>query len=371
MSRKITKLRTSKQTADLPNIVASARNFVENFRNKYKNFDPYYIRNTDQSGFNLELYSGRTLETVGTRTVEANIQATHSATHSYTIMPQIAASGELVGPLFIILQEAGGVFGEIVQRTMFKHADIFVVCSKSGKITNGLMDEWFLRVFFPSAGHNSVLIVDSLNTYKNRQNINRLKPAGVQYQVEMLPPHTTPIAQPLDRYFFRPYKSFVRRISEYANMHHREIRLPARDNILKLQVVVYNFFRSPRFNGFLKCSFELCGYFPTRTRHVSPMEYCFGNVSEHWCILCPTKPAFVRCSWCAFYYCFEHFFLIDQFHYCKNYIEWYRVCNFLNKLDMDQYDHTDGGRSGNVNWRIFVPNMTCAKIIIIPMYYFS
>lgn len=319
VSRKITKVYTHKQVRDIPEVIKTARDFVNTFKNKYKDVDAFSIRNTDQSGFNLELLPGRTLEVKGSLSVEATVQSANSLTHSYTIMPLIAASGDLIGPLFIILQEKDGVFGDRVQNTMFKHNDLYVVCSKSGKITKAILEDWFLNVYFHTAGRNEILLVDALTSYKDREKIDQLKPSNVNYTFEMLPPHTTPFAQPLDRYFFRPYKAFTRRISEYLSFNFPEVKLHTRDTILKIQVVVYNTFRSPRFKEFLKYSWALCGYIDERMPHVSPMEYCFQDICQHRCSLCPNKSAFIRCAWCSFYFCFQHFFFADDFHYCRQY----------------------------------------------------
>jgi len=76
--------------------------------------------NSDQSGFNLEMHTGRTLAKKGVKTVSAVAQSIHALTHSYTIQPTVNANGELIGPLLLVLQEKGGQFGRTVERKMFK-----------------------------------------------------------------------------------------------------------------------------------------------------------------------------------------------------------------------------------------------------------
>lgn len=70
------------------------------------------IYNIDQSGFNPEQLSRRTLEVRGTKKVFSIIRSTHSA--QYTAQFIISASGELLKPVFMILRDVGGVFDERV-----------------------------------------------------------------------------------------------------------------------------------------------------------------------------------------------------------------------------------------------------------------
>lgn len=78
------------------------------------------VFNSDQSSFNLEMHTGRTLSFKGHQKVETIIQSTNSMTHSYTIQPIISANGSLLSPLLIILQEKDGKFGPRVESNLFK-----------------------------------------------------------------------------------------------------------------------------------------------------------------------------------------------------------------------------------------------------------
>ena len=67
--------------------------------------------NADQSGFQLEMHGGRTLDFQGVRKVEIIAQSKNSLNHSYTVLPMMSASGKLVGPLYLVLQETSGKTG--------------------------------------------------------------------------------------------------------------------------------------------------------------------------------------------------------------------------------------------------------------------
>lgn len=245
VSRKITKV-VSKKNAT-PQAAEQVQQELEQFRYNFKEAvegrDKSTIFNSDQSGFNPEMLSGRTLEVRGTHKVISVIRSQNSRTHSYTAQFMISASGELKTPLFLILQEVGGVFGERVARTMLRHEEAHVVASSSGKITKEILKEWFREIYFPNAGENSVVLLDALTTYRDREAIDREKPADQNYTVITIPAGLTGYAQPLDVYFNRPYKHFFRTISDHINFNREEIKLHVRDTIIKLHVLVHNQFR--------------------------------------------------------------------------------------------------------------------------------
>jgi len=119
-SRKITKFVTRAQIAKADDISQKARDFVKDVREAMLTVGTKHTYNCDQSGFNKELHSGRTLQVQGVKSVDRVVQSVHSTTHSYTIQPTMNADGEFLSPLLLVLQEPGGEFGPNVQRTMFK-----------------------------------------------------------------------------------------------------------------------------------------------------------------------------------------------------------------------------------------------------------
>lgn len=296
----------------------SAVDFVNSFKPYFNRIPKCNIFNTDQSGYTLELISGRTLEIKGTQKVEGVMVSGYSRTHSYTIQPMISASGDLISPLFVILQEKDGKFGINVEATMFKHKSIFVVPSTSGKITKEILKIWFENIYYPNSDFNSVLLVDSLTIYKDRNEIDKIKPSNVNYNFEIMPAGTTSLIQPLDVYFNRQYKAFVRKISDYILFEYPEIKLYSRDTILQIQTLSYNQFSSPRFKNFIKYSWYKSGYVNEKIEHITPNRFCFRGYMNI-CAIC-SKVSFIRCSWCAFNFCFRHFFIVEEYHFCENFI---------------------------------------------------
>lgn len=90
VSRKVTKTLSRKQIASLPNVQEDIQQYRNQVRILSEDFQPGQIYNTDQSGFNIELLSGRTLTTKGEKMVYSSMNQSASETHSYTIQPTIS-----------------------------------------------------------------------------------------------------------------------------------------------------------------------------------------------------------------------------------------------------------------------------------------
>lgn len=92
VSRKITKQVSRKNVIDKPIIENTVNSFVDKIRRNYSS-NPAKIFNSDQTGFQIEMYHGRTHEIKGTRQIEALVESQHSMTHSYTVMPLNSGDG--------------------------------------------------------------------------------------------------------------------------------------------------------------------------------------------------------------------------------------------------------------------------------------
>ena len=115
----------------------SAKNFVNDVKPYTTQYGTENVYNSDQSGFKLEMHSGRTLAIEVIRQVECVVQSIFSTTHSYTVQPTISADGKFQSPLYLVLKEPSGKFGPIVQETMFQPINVSVAASKSGKHMSG------------------------------------------------------------------------------------------------------------------------------------------------------------------------------------------------------------------------------------------
>jgi hypothetical protein len=96
-SRKITKFVTTHTLYDAKEIVALAKQFNEVAKGKFKDYSEDQIFNSDQSGFNFEMASKRTLSEVGEKHTSILMTSSSALTHSYTVKPMISLSADIVG----------------------------------------------------------------------------------------------------------------------------------------------------------------------------------------------------------------------------------------------------------------------------------
>jgi len=79
---------------------------------KEKNYEPHEVINFDQSRFDKELYSYRTLALKGAKQVFATMGSKNATTYSYMVMGNIDASSTVIDFLYLKSQEANGKFPE-------------------------------------------------------------------------------------------------------------------------------------------------------------------------------------------------------------------------------------------------------------------
>jgi len=214
VSRKVTKFVTKKSIKSKESLEVESNRFIENIKYYITRYGYENIYNSDQSGFQLEFHSGRSLAIQGTKKVECTAQSISAITHSYTIQPTISGDGRLLSPHFIVLKEPTGSFGPRVKETIFKENNIFVMASKSGKLTSHHFEIWLKEVYFPNVGSKSVLLLNSWTGHCPNI-IAKNKPESAKDIVFLtVPAGTTGQRQPLDVYGFRLWKNFIKYFSD-------------------------------------------------------------------------------------------------------------------------------------------------------------
>jgi hypothetical protein len=231
-----------------------SKNFVSEVRELIPKFNKIY--NTDQSGIKLEMSYGRTLTSRGEKIVEAKIQRTNATTHSFTIQPVICIDGTLCSPLLVCFFEPGGAPKKFKDE-LRSFTNLFPVSSTSGLLTSALELSWLKEQFIPNVEENSLLLVDSWTGYNQSVADEQIK-NSVTFKI--MPPKTTPSVQPLDVFFNRQIKEFIRRISDKIRRTNQDFVLSTRVNLARLISLTHTQFTSPRFSNFLKYSWYAAGY---------------------------------------------------------------------------------------------------------------
>lgn len=314
VSRRITKFVSRRTQRNREATEAAAREFVAEIQSL--GLAPSKMVNADQSGFTIEMLSARTLAIKGTRHVECAVQAVSSLTHSYTVMPIVSAEGCLAPKLFVVLKEKDGKFPDDFDRDAFPN---LVVRSHTSHImTKNLMKEWLqtclLNLEF--AG-DLLLLVDSWSSFKDHDTIQALVPDGKKLRIRNIPPGATSFIQPLDVYFFRVFKGFMKRLHNHVLACSLPFVLAQRANILRVLEVVWNQFSNPMFGPFLRYSWRKIGYIDASDEDFkTPVEVCFKRCSVGTLcqILDCSQAAFLCCSYCNNQLCFDHFVVNRHYH---------------------------------------------------------
>ena len=209
-SRRVTNIVTHREIENFDAIQKSEEQFLKEFHR----LTPYYktteIYNTDQVGIEREVRSTRTLSFQGEKSTFGAVSSKNATTHSYMIQPTISLEGELIGAMYLCLQEPKGKMGDTVKKNLFEPTNVVITCSTSGKLTSSLVLYWRDHCLAPSIGHNSLLLSDSWSAQNDNKIYSDLKSIGKDVKRIMIPQHTTPDIQPLDKFFNRQMKFFTK-----------------------------------------------------------------------------------------------------------------------------------------------------------------
>lgn len=318
VSRKITKFVSKSTLQNADEICATAISFVEKVKIKIPFFHYDNVLNTDQSGFNYLLKSNRMLAIKGEKTTVAKTESKNKMTHSYTIQPIITLSGKLMSPLYICLQEIGGRFGPIVERNVQalhqKCENVYVTCSRSGKLNKILVRDWIENVLYKDANYKYLLLLDSWTGQTGEELFEHVDP-DIECERMHIPDNTTDKIQPLDVYGFRQWKKFVRIITNRVILDEIDIDLTTRENIIIMHSLIHNQLSSTVFTNMWKYSWYKSGYINDRPPpFLNVSEALFEQYSEKCSQDICEEGQFIKCGWCRKYLCFSHFFMSYHYH---------------------------------------------------------
>ena len=317
-SRKITKLVSRVTELNANKIIANAKQFVENSKPILDNYSEDHTINTDQSGFHYELISNRTLSNVGEKDTLLQVNSIHATTHSYTLQYAYTKSGYLLPKVFLCLQESDYDFGERVSeeisylRTLCPN--MVISCSRSGKMDKNLVKQFNELLLKSYVTNDFVLILDSWNGHKDEK-IYQSAFDNNECKLIVIPPHCTPLIQPLDVFWFRQLKAFIKRISNVISLHNLDYKLSNRKNVIKLQSLAHNQLSSDKFVNMIKYGWYKSGFIEEYPGNFDTVnEICFKNVLGNTCSCCDSY-AIIKCSHCSMCLCIKHFFEDEFFHF--------------------------------------------------------
>ena len=102
-------------------------------------------------------------------------------------------------------------------------------------------EDLLLSVLNPPLSTNSLVLCGSWSGHKDAQVLLEAF-GGKDVDLKVIPPKTTKYAQPLDMYFFRQYKIYAKRITDFIKLRSSNMQPKLHDRffIMKLHSVIYN-----------------------------------------------------------------------------------------------------------------------------------
>jgi len=253
------------------------------------------------------MVSGRTLDIQGEKRVQALALRPDATRHSYTIQPVIRADGLLHSPMLVCMYEPKGEPNIFMQQLgQFDNLDF--VSTTSGMLNRDLVATW-LEKFLAKIDEGSLLLVDSWGGYKKG-----IDEHAKNHKFEIIPPKTTGKVQPLDVFFNRQWKSFVRILSDKIRRTHKECIVSQRINLGRLISLTHFQFSAPRFIPFIQYAWHAAGYTKEKPQQfLTPPQYCLNFDVYEKCAC--NSLGFIKCAYCENIICFDHAFM--EQHRCQ------------------------------------------------------
>ena len=254
VSRAITRRvgRTAYARSEQENLEEEAEAFVTRVRQDITNrrLSPSQVLNTDQSRFDKEVHSGRTLCFQGVKHVTGAVGSLSATRQSYCIMPIMTIDGKLFPLLYVLVSEQSGRFP---QNKPDDPPNIWSQAHTSANMTKKHLESFLSEVFTPSVSSEDkiCLLVDSWSSFKDETTIRKHIPEIQDFKYHLCPAKCTGLKQPLDMYFFRPYKAFVKYITD-SIIENSNFNVWHRDNFMKLQSLTHAQFTAPLFKGLIR-----------------------------------------------------------------------------------------------------------------------
>lgn len=326
--RKVTRYIKPTEQRSLEDLQRNAIQFQDECRSLIQNYNLDFVLNVDQMGCEYQSNVLRTLEHKGKKTVNVHLGDLNKVTHTYTAQYTIAASGKFLNKVFLCLQEPGGKFGPRVQEKIDQLCDKFknvhVTCSKSGKLSTNLYDNYLENVLKPYVNENKfLLILDGWTGQTNVHLFDKFKNDKKELTCtrKIIPAGCTAIAQPLDVYMHRQIKLFIKHIQNCTYVLQEQRYLNTRDDAVKLHSIIAHQLSAPVFKNMIEYSWYAAKLINDRDVFANVKEVCFPETVRK--PVCSTlncnNSSFICCSWCKQKFCFICFY--DEYHpgSCANY----------------------------------------------------
>lgn len=317
--RKITRYISNKEHASLDEILESAERFQIQTRAIMPEYDFDFVINTDQTGCQYQITYNRTLAPQGSKTVLIKKKSLHDISHSYTAQYTITASGKILPVVFLCMQESTGKFGPLVQKKIdhliAEYKNVFVTCSKSGKLTKNIYTDYLKYCLSPYVAQNKfLLLIDSWGGQTDMTLYDDIfddEVGRASCTVKVIPPKCTPICQPCDVYFYRQVKNFIKKLQNCPTLLQQQREIGAREDAIKIHSLLLHQLSAPVFKPMLLYAWYASKLIEERPIFLNMNEICFSiSIIKKSCSC--KNVGFIQCAHCKKILCFVCFY--DEYH---------------------------------------------------------
>lgn len=322
--RRTARFVSCKEVATREQILNSAKIFKIQLAAVVPNFDKRFILNTDQTGCQFQIISNRTYSHRGERQTFVSTLNPYKTTHSYTGQYTVALDGTLLPKVFLCMQESGDEFGPVVRTRIEKLSNelgnVQVTCSKSGKLTTRLYQEYLEGVLKPYVNQNPFLLV--IDSWTRQTNMDMCDEMFVDEDnmptcsVKVIPGKCTSMCQPLDVYFYRQVKLLIKKMQSNVVLIKEQREINSREDCIKIHSLVHHQLGAKLFKPMIQYARYACGAVDERPYFKNVLEICFPNTVYSAKCSC-MENAFIMCAVCREYKCFKCFFDIHHPKYCS------------------------------------------------------
>ena len=207
--------------------------------------------------------------------------------------------------------------GEQVKGHLFQPKNVVITCSVSGKLTTSLGEYWRDNCFLPLVGAKCLLLSDSYPG-QDREELYQPENCGGKKRTRLqIPQNTTDELQPLDCYFNRQIKNFLKACYHRVVLDELNTHLHERNNIIRLVSLMHSQLSADVFTPMIKYTGFSSGLISDDpSPFVSVKQFCFASSETH--IQCEEKDCdesvFIPCARCSKKLCFQYFFTNYHFH---------------------------------------------------------
>ena len=160
----------------------------------------------------------------------------------------------------------------------------------------------------------SLVLCDSWSGHKDEQVLLETC-GGKDVNLKIIPPKITKYLQHLDVYYFRQYKIYAKRITDFIKLRSSNMH-PKLHNIfffVKLHSVIYNQLSAEAYRQMLRYSWQNDIGEPV-DNFTDVTDVVFSTDIIECAVMTSDHLAFFQCSFCSHSYCFEHYIETPHLH---------------------------------------------------------